>query len=94
MSPAKKRRAAIELQEELKMSERRVCRALGQPRSTQRQEPLMTIRERTLTEEITRLACQYGRYGYRRIAEVLRRDGWRVNHKSVERIWRQEGLMT
>jgi len=92
VSPAKKRRAANELQEELQMSERRVCRVLEQPRSTQRQEPIVTIRELTLRAEIIRLACKYGRYGYRRIAEKLQMDGWRVNHKCVERIWRQEGL--
>ena len=38
------------------------------------------------------LATRYGRYGYRRITILLRRDGWRVNHKRVERLWRQEGL--
>jgi putative transposase len=38
------------------------------------------------------LASQYGRYGYRRITALLHRHGWRVNHKRVERIWRQEGL--
>ena len=35
---------------------------------------------------------QYGRYGYRKIAELLRRAGWLVNDKRVERIWRREGL--
>ena len=39
-----------------------------------------------------RLAKQCGRYGYRRIAELLRIEGWRVNHKKVERLWREEGL--
>ena len=38
------------------------------------------------------MACQYGRYGYRRITALLRNDGWGVNHKRVERIWREEGL--
>ena len=38
------------------------------------------------------LACEYGRYGYRRITALLHADGWRVNHKRVERIWRDEGL--
>jgi len=38
------------------------------------------------------LASKYGRYGYRRITALLRRNGWQVNHKRVERIWRQEGL--
>jgi putative transposase len=45
-----------------------------------------------LTEAIVRFAAQYGCYGYRRITALLRRDGWVVNHKRVERIWRQEGL--
>jgi transposase InsO family protein len=38
------------------------------------------------------LAREYGRYGYRRITAMLWREGWQVNHKKVERIWRQEGL--
>jgi len=41
---------------------------------------------------ITELAIEYGRYGYRRITALLRNEGWRVNHKRVERIWREEGL--
>ena len=41
---------------------------------------------------LTRLAKQYGRYGYRKIAELLHIEGWKVNHKKVERIWREEGL--
>jgi putative transposase len=45
-----------------------------------------------LRTEIVTLAAQYGRYGYRRITALLRRDGWQVNHKRVERIWCQEGL--
>src|SRR5205814_1250507 len=42
--------------------------------------------------DIVELALQYGRYGYRKIAELLRRAGWLVNDKRVERIWRREGL--
>ncbi len=38
------------------------------------------------------MASEYGRYGYRRITALLRAEGWWVNHKRVERIWRQEGL--
>ena len=38
------------------------------------------------------LASAYGRYGYRRVTALLRREGWTVNHKRVERLWRQEGL--
>jgi transposase InsO family protein len=38
------------------------------------------------------LASQYGRYGYRRITVLLQREGWRVNHKRVERLRQREGL--
>jgi len=41
---------------------------------------------------LIRLAKQYGRYGYRKVAELLRIEGWRVNHKKIERLWREEGL--
>jgi len=45
-----------------------------------------------LTLRITELACKYGRYGYRRITALLKQEGWRLNHKRIERIWRREGL--
>jgi transposase InsO family protein len=77
---------------ELGLSERRVCRVLGQHRSTQRKIPTTPADEARLTADIIALALQYGRYGYRRIAALLREAGWMVNIKRVERIWRQEGL--
>ena len=77
----------------LKLSERRVCRVLGQHRSTQRRVPRQRDDEERLTADIIALARQYGRYGYRKIAELLRSTaGWIVNDKRVERIWRREGL--
>ena len=42
--------------------------------------------------DMIELACQYGRYGYRQIAALLRDAGWHVNDKRVERLWRREGL--
>ena len=48
--------------------------------------------EERLTADIVELARQYGRYGYRKIAALLRDAGWLVNDKRVERIWRREGL--
>jgi putative transposase len=77
----------------LKLSERRVCRVLGQHRSTQRRVPQGREDEERLTADIIDLARQYGRYGYRKVAELLRSTaGWVVNDKRVERIWRREGL--
>ena len=74
------------------MSQRRVCRVVGQARATQRRQPKIRSDEDALTGRIVELATAYGRYGYRRITALLKREGWRVNHKRVERIWRQAGL--
>jgi len=75
-----------------RVSERRACRVLGQARSTQRRERHIPDDEARLVAEMVELATQYGRYGYRRITAMLRWEGWKVNHKRVERLWRQEGL--
>jgi transposase InsO family protein len=48
--------------------------------------------EQILRDDIVRLASKYGRYGYRRITALLKAEGWIVNHKRVERIWKEEGL--
>ena len=48
--------------------------------------------ETALVERMSQLATQYGRYGYRRITALLQGEGWRVNHKRIERLWRREGL--
>ena len=77
----------------LSISERRACAALGQHRSTQRKIPRGREEdEERLTADIVALARRHGRYVYRKIAELLRRAGWLINDKRVERIWRREGL--
>lgn len=75
-----------------KVSERRACQVLGQPRSTQRRVPYVTNDEPRLVKRMVELASQYGRYGYRLITGMLRNEGWKVNHKRIERLWRREGL--
>jgi transposase InsO family protein len=78
---------------ELQVSERRACAAPGHHRSTQRKTPRGRDDEQRLTADIVELARQVGRYGYRKIAELLRTtSGWVVNDKRVERIWGLEGL--
>jgi putative transposase len=74
------------------VSERRACAALGQHRSTQRKAPRGRDDEERLTADIVEFARQYGRYGYRKVAALLRDAGWLVNAKRVERIWKREGL--
>jgi putative transposase len=80
------------LQKKLGVSQRRACKVIGQPRKTQRRTPKVKDDEEALRTGIIDLALQYGRYGYRRITEMLKREGFWVNHKRVERIWREEGL--
>ena len=74
------------------MSQRRACQVLTQPRATQRYILQRDLERESLVERIVALATRYGRYGYRRVTAILRSEGWMVNHKRVERIWRLEGL--
>ena len=48
--------------------------------------------EARLVADMSELARQYGRYGFRRIAALLRDAGWQVNDKRVKRLWWREGL--
>ena len=83
----------LQVSQKLVVSERRACRVLDQARATQRRNLSPLSDEKQLTNDIIALATKYGRYGYRKITELLNNEyGWRVNHKRVERIWRKEGL--
>jgi putative transposase len=76
----------------LSVGERRACRALGQPRSTQRYAVRLDEEEQRLTARLHELVRSHPRYGYRFLTTLLRREGWRVNRKRVYRICREEGL--
>ena len=92
MSPARRRQAVEHVCSRLRVSERRACLVLEQPRSTQRYELQVADDEYLLTERIIALAKEYGRYGYPRITALLRAEGWPVGRNRVSRIWRQQGL--
>lgn len=64
---------------------------LGQCCSAQRGKALVPD-EASLVERMVVLAAEYGRYGFRRVAALLRVEGFVVNHKRVVRLWRREGL--
>ncbi|MDP1592285.1 MAG: IS3 family transposase [Prosthecobacter sp.] len=93
LSPARRRAAVEDAQRNVPgVSERRACLVLGQARAVQRYRPQVRDDETPLTGRIVELAAVYGSYGTPMITGMLRNDGWSVNHKRVERIWRQEGL--
>lgn len=74
------------------VSERRVCRVLAQPRSTQRYIAVPRDGDEHLVRRMHELVRRHPRRGYRLIWGMLRLEGWRVNRKRVHRLWRQEGL--
>jgi transposase InsO family protein len=74
-----------------RVSERRACQVVGQHRSTQRYRRVPAEYELRLVARMNELAAAYPRYGYRRVWALLRNEGWRVNRKRIERLWRLEG---
>ena len=66
------------MMEQLKVSERRVCRALNQPCSSEHHRLKIRVGKERLVEQMIDLATKYGRYGYRRITALLRREGLKV----------------
>ena len=76
----------------LQVSERRACRAIGQIRSSYRYRPRLDSNQERLRARIIAFAKAYGRYGYRTVTDLLRREGWDVGKDRVYTIWRQEGL--
>ncbi len=80
------------LQKNFKVSERRACRVLGQPRSSQRYISTKADIDTALSQRMVALSRENPRYGYRRVWALLRREGWAVNKKRVQRLWREAGL--
>lgn len=74
------------------ISERRACKATGQPRSMQRYPQRPVDDKARLLADLKRLSTQHSRVGSTRIGDLLRREGWDMNHERVERLWRREGL--
>jgi putative transposase len=81
------------LSERFGVSERRACRVAGQHRSTQRLDrPAPSLEERRLRAWLRAFATRRPRWGWRRAAKQARREGWVVNDKRIQRLWRDEGL--
>jgi transposase InsO family protein len=92
VSPERKRQAVLHLQEHCEASERRACKVTGQPRATQRYRGRRRDKDAALVAALGRISRRRPRAGYRMATAHLRREGWVVNPKRVQRLWRQEGL--
>ena len=79
-------------QERFGVTQRRACRVVGVGRSTVRYRRRSRGEDSPLRTRLRDLAAQRPRFGYRRLQVLLRREGIVVNHKRVERLYREEGL--
>ena len=92
MSPTTRRESVRHLRRTFEVSERRACRAIDQPRSSQRYMPKPNDLAKRLIEAMHKLVLAHPRYGYRTITDLLRAQGFEVNPKRIYRLWRQEGF--
>ena len=93
VTPNRRRQAVTALEKEFGVSQRRACKVVGQPRSTQRlAAPVPSPEEQLIREWLRAFAKRRPRWGWRRAAKGLRREGWQINDKKVRRLWRDEGL--
>ena len=93
VTPNRRRQAVSELEDVFGVPQRRGCNVVGQPRSTQRlAAPVPSAEELLVREWLRAFSKRRPRWGWRRAAKGLRREGWQINDKKVRRLWRDEGL--
>jgi putative transposase len=78
----------------LHVSERWACRVCGQHRSTQRREPTPAGDDEALRVELRAFSARRPRWGYRQAHTHLQQQGWEINRKRVQRVWREEGCVS
>jgi putative transposase len=92
VTPAVRRQAVAIAQQEHGLSRRRACRLVGLSRSVVEREPKRAHDHARLRERLRALAGERRRFGYRRLHELLRREGFATNHKLVHRLYQEEKL--
>jgi len=92
VSPSDRKTAAKVLIGDWGYSQNKGCSLAGISRTGFRYMPRVREDDSQLRERIKELAVKHNKYGYRMIAALLEREGRKVNHKRVHRIWKEEGL--
>ena len=93
MEPVARRDEVNFVREKFTVSERRACRLLGMDRKSYRYRSRRGPENEHLRQRLRELAEQRRRFGYKRLHILLQREGWKVNHKRVHRIYVEEKLM-
>jgi putative transposase len=91
VTPGARRDAVAHLRESHQVSERRACSVIGADRSSVRYRSIRPPDD-ALRSRLRDLSSERRRFGYRRLHILLRREGWRINHKKLRRVYREEGL--
>jgi putative transposase len=93
VTPERRRIAVAVLVDRFGVSERRACKVVGQHRSTQRR-PRRSVpdSEQKLRARLREIAREHPRWGFKTAYAIVRREGWQVNRKRIQRLWREEGL--
>ncbi len=90
VTPDRRRRAVVVLQQRFGVSQRRACRVVGQHRSTQRQPARpVPAEDEKLRRRLRVFARRHPRLGWRKAHDVVRREGFVLNHKKLRRLWRR-----
>jgi putative transposase len=93
VSPERRRRAVVVLQQRFGVSQRRACRVVGQHRSAQRRPtPVVRDVEEVLRARLRQISGQHPRWGWRKAHAIAAREGLVVNRKRTHRLWLEEGL--
>ena len=92
VGPARTREVVAGIVRAGRLSERRACELVGQPRATQRYAAKEPGRDADLAKELREFSRRRPRAGYRMATAALRRKNWEINPKRVLRVWREEGL--
>jgi putative transposase len=92
VSLSRRRQAVLMLRDRLGVSERRACQIAGQHRSTQRRESCVAGDDAALRAALRKVSEDRPRWGYRRAHAQLLEEGWSLNRKRTQRLWREEGL--
>ena len=91
VAPGVRLQAVAQLREHHEVSERRACRALGIDRSVVRYRACRGD-DAAIRQRLRSLAAERRRFGYRRLGLLLAREGVRLNHKKLRRLYREERL--